>query len=109
MGQYASMHGKGPVEKRIQQVVETMDDQDLVELERVASDKIVRCIRNQRQDLTPPPRPPKRAINHPSAMASPPRHSSSGCLYEPTQDLDQGQEDEPEGELEVSSGDQDDI
>lgn len=53
------MHGKRTIERRVQQVKETIDEHDMRELERVASNKIVKCVRNQVKDPSPPARPPR--------------------------------------------------
>lgn len=103
IGQYASMHGKETVERRVQQVRNTIDEHDMQELERVASDKMVRCVRNETKYPSPPTRPPRKTTPRPPVVVSPSQTSSSSPLYEPTDSQEQGKEDEPHGEPEVSS------
>lgn len=80
-----------------------MDEYDVRELERVASNKMVRCVRNRRADPTPPLRPPRKTTTQQPVVVSPSQQSSSGYLYEPLENQEQGQEDEARGEPEVRS------
>jgi len=109
VGQYASVHGKGTVERRVQQVRNTIDEHDMHELERVTSDKMVRCVRNETKDPSPPTRPPRKTRPRPPIVVSPFQPSSSGSLYEATDSQEQGQENEPYGEPEVSSTGQENV
>lgn len=57
------MHGKGIVERRVQQFKEIIDEHNMQELERVEFDKMVRYVRNQVKDPSSPTRPPKRTTS----------------------------------------------
>lgn len=46
--------------RRVQQVRNVVDEHDVRELERVASNKMVRCVKKRRADPTLPPRPPRK-------------------------------------------------
>ena len=79
----------------MQQVKVTMDEHDARELEHVAMEKMMRCVRNQEKDPSPPSRPPRR-IASPSPTTVPPFGSMmSSQSYGPDDDL----EGEPKGGL----------
>jgi len=82
VGQYASMHGKVPVEQVAQQVKETVDEHDVRELERVAKNKVVRCAKNQIPNPSPPQRPTRTMVSRPSQTIPQSGSESSGHLYE---------------------------
>jgi len=96
IGQYASMHDKKPVEEVVQQVRDTVDEHDIRELEHVATDKMVRCVRNREEDPSPPRRPLRRTTSRPSQTVPPSGSESFGPLYEPDNSLEGEWEDERE-------------
>lgn len=94
IGQYASMHGKSSIEKIVQQVRDTIDEHDMRELENVATDKMVRCVRNREKDSSQPKRPPRESTSSPSPVIPPSHSSSSSSLYEPDDSQGERHEDE---------------
>jgi len=104
IGQYASMRGKHPIEHMIERMRATMDTHDVQELERVALEKEVRCVRNARKDATPPPRPPRMTMP-PTAAAVPEVDSpSSNPLYEPDDEEKEEGRDEVDHSEETQKG-----
>lgn len=80
VGQYASMRGKCSIEQVVEQVKATVDIHDVHELERVASEKMVRCVRNAK-DAMPPARPPRMTVPPPSSATPASSSPSSSPLY----------------------------
>jgi len=97
------MRGKNLVEQVVQQVRDTINEHDMREIERVATDKMVRCVRNREKDPSPPPRPPRESTACPSPIIPPSRSSSSSPRYEPNDSQEEGQVAESEDEQEVST------
>jgi len=97
------MHGKNPMEQVVQQVRDIVDEHDMRELERVAIDKMVRCVRNKEKDSSPPPRPPRESIACPSPIVPPSGSSSLSPRYEPDDRQEEAQVAESEDEQEVST------
>lgn len=93
VGQYASMHGKNLVETVIEQVWESMDEHGMGKLEDVAADKVVRCVRNRREDPSSPQRHPKEPIQRPSTVILSSDSLSSNDMYAPDDEI---QEDDRE-------------
>lgn len=122
VGQYASMRGKRPIEQVVEQVKATMDIHDAQDLEHVATQKMVRCVRNEKKDTTPPARPSRKVMPPPSTTIPASSSPSSSPLYASNDELErkegedevsdsedgQGEEDKPEDEpvLSTASGDE---
>lgn len=94
VGQYASMHEKNPVETVVEQVIGIVDEQDVQELEYVATDKRVRFVRNREEDLSPPQRPPREPNQRPVTVVPPSRSPSSSAMYEPKDSQEDGEEED---------------
>lgn len=108
-GQYMSMREKHPIEQVVEQVKAIVDVDDVQELEQVASEKIVRCVRNAKRDATPSARPPRKVVPPPSTTVPTSSSPSSNPLYEPDDEVEREGKDVASNSKEAQEGEEEPI
>lgn len=106
------MRRKRPIEQVVEQVKATVDIHEVQELEQVASEKMVRCVRNVKRDAMPQARPSRKVVPPPSTAAPTSSSPSSNPLYEPDDEVERGEgkdvasnsEEAQEGEDQIEEG-----
>jgi len=83
-----------------------MDEHDPREFERVATGKVVRCVRNRHQDPSPPPRATRVAS---SPVVPPSRSSASSPSYQLDENQEKGEVEESKDKQEVNAAQDEEI
>lgn len=84
-----------------------MDIHDAQELEHIASEKMVRCIRNKKKDAMPLARPPRKVVPPPSTTIPTSNSPSSSPLYAPNDELEGKEGEDEASDLKDGQGEED--